>query len=202
MHFHYPHSRRVIVGYHGCDKRTAIAVLGKGGELVASENRYDWLGKGIYFWEEGFQRAKEFAEEQKARNRVTEPFVIGAYLDLGHCFDLTDTRATGQLNRFYKDLKRQLDKVGTPMPTNDRANDGDDDLLLRKRDCAVINSGLLALEQVGEPYQSVRGMFQEGKPAFPGAAIREKSHVQLAIRDPKCILGYFQPAGYAIFDGE
>ena len=33
------------------------AVLLRGEPLQPSENDYDWLGRGIYFWEHGPQRA-------------------------------------------------------------------------------------------------------------------------------------------------
>ena len=41
----------------------------------------------------------------------------------------------------------------------------------------------------------MRGVFVEGEPAYPGARIHSRSHIQIAVRDPACILGYFLPAG-------
>jgi hypothetical protein len=41
--------------------------------------------------------------------------------------------------------------------------------------------------------QTVRGVFVEGNPAFPGSQIYAKTHVQIAVRDSSCILGYFLP---------
>jgi ribulose-5-phosphate 4-epimerase/fuculose-1-phosphate aldolase len=51
--------------------------------LNASQNSYDWLGHGIYFWESNLQRAYEFAEEQKNRGKIKDVAVIGAVIDLG-----------------------------------------------------------------------------------------------------------------------
>jgi hypothetical protein len=42
-------------------------------------------------------------------------------------------------------------------------------------------------------FQTVRGVFIEGGEAFPGSCIMEKSHIQIAVRDPACIIGVFQP---------
>ncbi len=42
-------------------------------------------------------------------------------------------------------------------------------------------------------YQTVRGVFLEGGPAFPGSKIAMKSHIQIAVRDSKCILEFFRP---------
>jgi len=44
---------RFVVGYHGCDEQLSHDVLlGKKG-MEESTNDYDWLGRGIYFWEQG-----------------------------------------------------------------------------------------------------------------------------------------------------
>lgn len=58
----------------------------------------------------------------------------------------------------------------------------------------MLNYGLPRLEEfVVFKFQTVRGVFQEGVPAFVGSDIRRKSHIQIAVRDPDCILGYFKP---------
>ena len=69
------------------------------------------------------------------------------------------------------------------------------DRLVRGLDCAVINLFNDQEDQAkgGLCYQSVRGVFEEGSPAFPGACIRTKTHIQIAVRDPNCILGVFVP---------
>jgi hypothetical protein len=56
--------------------------------LHASNNDYDWLGLGMYFWENNFRRALHFVQEQqrrrlKGKRTITEPAVLGAVLDLG-----------------------------------------------------------------------------------------------------------------------
>lgn len=43
--------QRMVIGYHGCDAATADVVLSGNYSLQPSDNDYDWLGKGIYFWE-------------------------------------------------------------------------------------------------------------------------------------------------------
>jgi len=42
-------------------------------------------------------------------------------------------------------------------------------------------------------FDSTRGVFTEGGPIFPGAGILEKSHIQICIRNPNCIKGFFLP---------
>jgi hypothetical protein len=65
--------------------------------------------------------------------------------------------------------------------------------MLRRLDCAVIEMlHRMRKEQNREPYDSVIGAFEEGKPAFDGAGFREKTHIQLAVRDPDVIVSYFR----------
>ncbi|MEP7144619.1 MAG: hypothetical protein ABI707_17185 [Ferruginibacter sp.] len=61
----------------------------------SSNNRWDWLGGGAYFWEQNPGRALEYAEEcakgeQKFCGEITIPFVIGAIIELGNCLNLLD----------------------------------------------------------------------------------------------------------------
>jgi len=192
---------RLIVGYHGCDRSTGEKVLLEGHGLEPSDNDYDWLGEGIYFWEFGRDRALRWAQEKQERNKIQDPFVLGAYVHLGHCFDLTDTYHTSQLAPAYKTWRTILEAAGVDPPENERIGDGDTDRVLRYRDCAVLNWYLQQSEPEGMDeaqndvyYQTVRGVFVEGDRAFEGSEIMMKTHVQVAVRDPRCILGYFRPA--------
>jgi len=61
-----------LIGYHGCDRKVA---------LKPSQNDYDWLGPGIYFWVDSPKRGLEWARELAARKvaGITEPYVLGAH---------------------------------------------------------------------------------------------------------------------------
>lgn len=46
----------------------------------------------------------------------------------------------------------------------------------------------------GIPYfDSVRGAFTEGVPAYPGTQFGDKNHIQVCVRNKKCIKGFFLP---------
>jgi hypothetical protein len=187
-----------VVAYHGCDQRLVEQVLISGERLNKSRNNFDWLGEGIYFWENSYQRALDFAGEQQRRGKVQKIAVLGAYLHLGRCFDLTDLWATQRLESYYHMLKESMDEPGFSMPENRPTGKDDHDLLLRNLDCAVINLAMADLDQryAGAKqyyYQTVRGVFQEGLPAYPGARIHLKTHIQISVRDPSCVIGYFKP---------
>ena len=53
----------LILGFHGCDKSTVDKVIQGVVDLEDSDNKYDWLGHGIYFWENDYDRALEYARE-------------------------------------------------------------------------------------------------------------------------------------------
>ena len=51
-----------ILGYHGCTKETATEILSKeGAHLEQSKSEYEWLGEGVYFWENSYDRALKWA---------------------------------------------------------------------------------------------------------------------------------------------
>lgn len=189
--------QRTIIAYHGCDEQVVRAVLQKRGRLKSSENRFDWLGKGIYFWEHGPQRAWDWARQRAADRpeKIQKPAVVGAVLHLGKCFDLLDVANTGLLAKLYPGFAKAQRKAGREMPANRSAKGGDaGDLLLRYLDCAMINWTMDILEADGLSFDTVRCAFSEGEAAFPGSKIYRKSHVQIAVRNPAVILGYFLPA--------
>lgn len=187
------HYDRFIVAYHGCDVRVAKRLL-DGEPFKPSQNDYDWLGEGIYFWEYGAHRALKFAHDQKTRGKVRRPAVVGALLQLGNCFDLMDTRFTEELPRVFLRFKEYCRQRGLRLPENSGKTP---DKLLRKRDSAVLNYYLDELPRQGipgvRPYDTVRCGFVEGAPAFPGSGIRYQSHVQIAVRNPACVVGVFRP---------
>jgi len=188
---------RTVVGYHGCDAAVAEKVLAGKAGLKVSSNKYDWLGEGVYFWEHGPQRAYEWAIEQTRIGgaKVRNPSVLAAEINLGVCLDLLDTANTRLLGLWYASFCRSMRQNGIQIPRNrDAAGSRRGDKLLRFRDCAVIDYTVSRLAHTARiEYQTVRGVFLEGGPAFPGSEIAAKSHIQIAVRDRKCIAGFFRP---------
>jgi hypothetical protein len=181
---------RIVVGYHGCTQAFARGLLlGKQpiGEWAPSTNDWDWLGHGIYFWEHAPQRAFRWARG-RYRTRRQRPAVLGAYIQLGRCFDLLDESITALLADSYGRLARAAAAQGDSLPQN-RGREGK----LRELDCMVINTCIAQLRLSGEQYDTVRGAFLEGSPVYPGAGFARESHIQIAVRNPSCILGVFQP---------
>ncbi|PTL75814.1 hypothetical protein [Vitiosangium sp. GDMCC 1.1324] len=180
----------MVVAYHGCDVSIAERLL-QGDSFTPSRNDYDWLGGGIYFWEFGADRALHFAREQVKRGKVRTPVHVGALIHLGNCFDLLDTRFTQELVMAYESWARGLEAQGVPIPRNEGRTP---EHKLRRLDCAALNWFLdFAEHEEGRRYDTVRCGFSEGKPVYPGSGIFEQTHIQLAVRNPNCILGVFRP---------
>ena len=187
-----------VFGFHGCDITTKEAVISGKTELIPSKNDYDWLGSGIYFWEQNYQRALEFAKMSQLNPKkrftnfpINEPAVIGAVIDFGYCLNLLDSAHISKLQMAYNLLKNATMLSGKEMP----ANSGHyPDKPLRRLDRAVIE--MLHTHEEDEkskPYDTVRGIFQEGGDTYPGAGFREQTHIQICVRNINCIKGYFDP---------
>lgn len=86
---------------------------------------------------------------------------------------------------------------GVRIPQNQKTANRDFDWLRRERDCFILNHAIPLIDDTGGiRIHSVRGVFQEGDTVFKGAGIKRKSHIQIAVRDPHAILGYFRPKGF------
>lgn len=193
----------LVLAFHGCDEETFKNVLYKHEELVPSNNPYDWLGNGIYFWEDSVDRAWQWAvlscERYNKKNPdkpKKKPAVVGAVISLGNCLNLTDYKSSEILKNGYDILKFELEINGKELPVNRNIKDNND-LLYRDLDCAVIERiHQYNKEQKIRAFDSVRGVFLEGKPVYENAGIMEKTHVQLCVVNPNCIKGYFKPLAH------
>lgn len=187
-----------VLGFHGCDASIAEKVFAGKAHLRASTNAHDWLGSGIYFWESSPQRALQWAraaisQPASSKGRINRPAVVGAIIDLGSCCTLFDSAALEELSTAYELLKWSHEEAQTAMPTNKGAST---DAALRFLDCAVIEyMHTLRDAQDLAPYDTVRAAFSEGGRLYPDARLTARNHIQLAVRNPQCIKGYFRPIG-------
>lgn len=140
----YSKRPNIILGFHGCDVKIRDIVI-RGDELLRKcSNDYDWLGNGIYFWENNYERALEYAQYIKynpgrCKTKIDNPTVIGAVIDLGYCLDLLDSGYLKIIKEGYKILVSIHDSHDIPIPTN-KAVEHEKDLLICKLGCAVIET--------------------------------------------------------------
>ena len=193
-----------LLCFHGTDEKTAKKILASNEHLAPSENDYDWLGHGTYFWEYSPQRAFQFAQEKfKREGRKDKVAVVGAIIDPGHCLNLLDASSLEYLRLGYDALLAERGGKKESLPKN-----GDEkEIWNRRLDCAVINM----VHQIRDETQTtdwieanqnklslpsfdtVRGAFWEGGPIYPNARIEKKNHVQICVKNMDRIKGYFRP---------
>lgn len=195
MPYYYPHE---VIGFHSCDKQLGIAVLNGKENLIPSNNTWDWLGDGIYFWEQNPFRALQYAEQSAAgtqynKKRIKTPFVLGAIIELGNCLNLVELESVQILSDAHKKIKALYRAAETPMPKNDNAK--------RNLDCAVIKAIHESNKEQGKrQYDSVRSAFDEGQKAYFGANFTSQSHIQVCLRNTTLIRGYFLPRPIEVFN--
>ncbi len=185
------YSRKIspIIGFHGCSTQVREKILSGDDELKASSNDYDWLGPGMYFWENNYDRAKAWSQA----NFGNDAAVLGAIIDLGNCLDFLESKYLSLLRPAYQRLKRLSEKADFAMPVN-RDAAGNSDKIVRRLDCAVIKMIHEDIEESGcLPFDSVRGVFWEGSSPYEGEMFKEQNHIQLSIMNSNCIKGYFRP---------
>jgi hypothetical protein len=110
----------LVIGFHGCDASVRDLLLKDPNTIMISKAPYDWLGHGLYFWENNFERALQWAEDKKRRGKINNPAVIGA-VSYYHLMGVL-CRATGKEIPINKDLTYDKHK----------------DKLLRNLDCSTI----------------------------------------------------------------
>lgn len=186
-------STSFALGYHGCDRRVAEDLL-LNKPFEPSENDYDWLGSGIYFWEANPSRGLTWAEElqqhrKSTSNQIKDPYVVGAVIELGYCLDLLSSTGIELVKAGYRNFSLKIEATGIEKPRNQGGND----LFLRHLDCAVINYIHDVNKKTGRPeFDTVRGVFLEGKPVYETSGFHEKTHIQICVRNPKNIKGVFR----------
>jgi hypothetical protein len=99
---------------------------------------------------------------------------------------LTDTKHQDVIRSAYNGIVTLCEKHSSKLPRNT--------VKARKLDCAVINAAIeLNRAQNYPEFDSIRSPYFEGNPLYPDAYFMDKTHIQICIRNPECIKGYFLP---------
>jgi hypothetical protein len=169
-----------VNGYHGTSHRRAENILAAG--FRPSTNGYDWLGTGVYFWQDAPNHALHWAQQ----NHPTEPAVIKSRLRIDNtCLDLLDMSGIDNSNFWmnsYNGFTEMYRIEGQNLPTQNPVIPGKCRL-----DCAFFDYFVNTFTQKSISYRTstmigaVRCAFVEGKPIFPGSAVYDQTHVQISI---------------------
>ncbi|RFM37074.1 hypothetical protein [Chitinophaga silvisoli] len=192
----YSSDQGLLLGFHGCDKSIRDKIINGQIMMKASHNNYDWLGSGMYFWQNNHARAIDFAQNPPGKGKIEHPAVLGAAFSLGNCLDLTDKFYIDRVRDSYSNLLLTLNETNTPLPKNKPAkgSTNPNDKILRGLDCSVIETLHCELREKGEiPFDTVRCVFIEGNPIYEDSGFYDQTHIQVCIRNPNCIKGFFLP---------
>ncbi len=178
-----------IIGFHSCDKETGLKVLNGETDLNPSTNSWDWLGQGVYFWEQNPTRALEYAIESSQKKQfnkvpIKTPFVLGAIIELGNCLNLIEHASISILKEAYVGLEAYCKEAGRNMPENK----GD----VRRLDCAVVRYVHETRKRKGEKaYDTIRCAFSEGDLLYQDSNFSTRLHIQVCVLNSDLIRGYF-----------
>jgi hypothetical protein len=168
-----------VFGYHGTSEGAARTILEPGrstaGRFLASERDTDWLGNGVYFFQDAPYRAEEWPKiRQPPPTRTLNPVVLCAEIELTYCLDLIDIRAAEEVIECYPDLKADFRQKKKRLPKNTGPK--------RFLDCELINFAVKKMEERGRRVNVVRAAFKEGRPIVPGSQLYSHAHIQIVVR--------------------
>ena len=162
-----------VYGYHGTSRDKAQEIIERGFDF--STNDYDWLGTGVYFFQDAPVRALAWARERYP----DDPAVVKSELRLENCIDLLDVGWYPIIRETYSMFVEEYRKANIPLPRQDPQKSK-----AHRLDCAFFNyivEKVFASRNV--TIDSIRAVFNEGDRIYPSSAIFDRSHIQILIRD-------------------
>ncbi|MGH2558955.1 MAG: hypothetical protein ACRDJH_07815 [Thermomicrobiales bacterium] len=186
-----------ILAYHATT-REAWAQIQADNRLKESDRHYDWLGRGVYFWQAGPARAWVWKVHQQLPKhlRATPDQVIVLEVELtwnpAECVDLLDIywyryllgRAESIISFWSDSLGWDPDRIDRELQRNAEIDTAQPHAF----DCRLIDSLCEDLfDLYGLEVRAVRGAFQHLARLYAHSAFRYGDHVQIAIRHPAMI---------------
>lgn len=159
-----------LYGYHGTNVESANGILKDG--FLPSQREHDWLGEGVYFFQDAPVRALRWAIEH---HPGIQPAVICSELELDNCLDMLDTVWFEGIQRVFEVLAKRCDRDGIILPRQTSK--------AHRLDCAVLNLTVSQLINQGFHVSSLRAAFVEGDVLYQESALYNLAHVQIAVRD-------------------
>ena len=166
-----------VYGYHGTSMTSAIEIIESG--FKPSNNDYDWLGEGVYFWQDAPIRAKQWAQSVYPQ----QPAVIKSLIRLDNCIDLLDVGWFPSIRALYNRFVDNYLSENLPLPTQNPGRSKAHRLDRTFFDYAVETINLSSSHKV----ETIRSVFVEGENIYPSSAIYDLAHVQIAVRNTASI---------------
>lgn len=184
---------RKVVGYHGTLWKHAEAMAEKRFDPAKDANKYRWLGRGLYFFEDNIDLATAWALRRAAAADGERAAVLQAEIDLSTCLDLT-RNGFRQIVIEAQDLAERRGKLAgiqqEPLTIVDGVVKAGFSGEWKKfgwnrLDYEVVEEAIiLAHEKYAMDLDTVRSIFLEGKEIFRTSFVFTESAVVIAVRNP------------------
>lgn len=175
-----------LYGFHGTTRAAADEIV-RSGLFRKSAAQSEWLGHGVYFWEDDPLRALEWAKRKNPKKSGQDLCVVGALIDSARCIDLSTRYGVEQLKLAYAILAEKYAAAGLTLPKNSGGAVEEN----RKLDCLVLNTFFDAVRKSPGAAAAVKSPFFEGRPAYEGGFFFEQTHTQICVNDQSCIIATF-----------
>lgn len=161
---------RIFVGFHGTTKSSADNIL-KTNDFIFSHGDEEWLGTGVYFFEDFISHAYYWCDKYKCYPLWS---ILKSDIIADKIVDLNDPETYEQFYQLAKELRTRYHK----------RKDG------KKRE--IIDAVVLNVMYKTSPYDVARGIFK----GITGYDLKNKSferiqvyphHIQLCVKNKKCI---------------
>jgi hypothetical protein len=198
--------RHKVFGYHGTTLSAAKAIMADPMQFQSSTSEGDWLGQGIYFFENSFRKGTEWAlrtfDKCSRLGDAEAPAVLGCEIDLSNCLDLCDPRHSEDLQSWVianfdlasgplQHAPRLLTVAGKEISVSDLPYRSPKNRALYHHphkvnvlDKVLIDAFVDALP-ANKRFSTVRAPFNSGRQLFPNSYLFHNSQVQIAVRDPE-----------------
>lgn len=198
--------RLLVNGFHGTTNVAADEIVANQ-VFIHDERDWHWLGRGVYFWQDAPLRAWDWGiqkalddQRRVPRNPPFSPAVVTVTLDITECVDLLDIERMGVIREAWNiarsarlvQLPRQIGPHEALRPETSIERFTAWLMGIRRRrygnncsDFHVMNAAVRLLRDRRLPCQVVRAAFMEGSPVYPGSWFLDRSHVQVAVVDPR-----------------
>ena len=176
-----------VVGYHGTTLTAAEEM--EAGRYIDSGRGSRWLGSGIYFFENDYRKAAEYAD-QAANDSGTQPALLQATIDISRCLDLTNPDSHTLIRTADQHAQRESNVSQMPLTIqNDEVIVGYSGLYKdygkNIRDYRAIEKAVeLGKNKHHRNYNAVRGIFIEGMAIYSTSYFYSHSHIAIAVRPP------------------
>lgn len=156
------------IGYHGTTKELAEKIINDR-EFKVSNQDEDWLGPGVYFFEDDYHQAKNFGK--KAR-KYSEWAVVKSKIKADAVFDLIQSEDFIFFDKTFKLIVSRYEKINKNKIRN-----------------KVTNKVVFNMIYEHRPYDLVRGVFTvpKGKNIKISGTKYSHSQIQLCVRNLECI---------------